>query len=121
MEELSENTEPGTIHLCGDASRFFPVLRDELNIRLFDTGYPIDHGKMAKVLGPDVAIYGGPRVELLRTGTEQEVAAETKRIIEAVKPYGKKFVVREANNLTPGTPLGNIRAMYETVREYGVY
>ncbi len=108
-----------TIHLCGDATRHFPLIRDELKVTAFDTGYPVEHGKLAKELGPDITIQGGPRVALLQNGTPEEAAAETQRILEDVMPHTRRFILREANNLPPATPLENIDAMYETVQKYG--
>jgi hypothetical protein len=34
---------------------------------------------------------------------------------------GGRFVLREANNLAPCTPVENITAMYEAGKEFGVY
>ncbi len=121
VEELSTGELPNSIHLCGDASRFFSLIRDELNVREFDTGFPIDHGKLVRTLGPDVRINGGPKVDLLLHGSPQQVKEETRRIIEEVKPHNRRFVMREANNLSPRTPEANLKAMYETVKEYGDY
>ena len=61
------------------------------------------------------------KVSTLQSGTLQEVAEETKRIIDEVKPLTKFFTMISANNLSPCTPVENIAAMYDTVREYGVY
>lgn len=121
IQALSTDTESHSIHLCGDASRFFPTLRDELNIMEFDTGFPIDHAKLTHQMGPKVQINGGPKVDLLLQGTPEQVEAETKRIIEAVRPNTRRFIMREANNLSPGTPEANLKVMYETVRKYGIY
>ena len=109
------------IHLCGDATRHFPLIRDRLHVNNFDTGYPVEHGKLAQVLGPEITIQGGPRIDLLRHGTPEETAAETRRILDEVRPYTRRFVLREANNLPPGTPLDNVAAMYDTVRKFGQY
>ena len=110
---------PNSIHLCGDSTRHFPMLRDELNIKSFDTGFPVDFTWLRKTLGPDVTIYGGPSVPLLRDGTPQQVRDEVRRICETDILEGGKFVLREGNNMAPGTPLENIRAMYEAGREFG--
>lgn len=110
---------PNSIHLCGDATRHFLTLRDELNIKSFDTGFPVDFGWLRRTLGPDVTVYGGPSVPLLRNGTPEQVRAEVRRICESGIIEGGKFVLREGNNLAPRTPLENIRAMYEAGREYG--
>ena len=121
VQELSTGKEHNSIHLCGDATRHFKTIRDELNVYSFDTGFPVNHGALQRELGPYVKISGGPRVALLLGGTKEEVIAETRRIIDEVKPLTKKFVIREGNNLAPCTPPANIAAMYETVREFGRY
>ena len=85
----------------------------------FDTGFPVEHGKLLRTLGPDVQVNGGPHVGLLLHGTPDAIRAETRRILEEVKPESKKFIIREGNNLSPCTPPENIKAMYDTVLEYG--
>ena len=121
VEALSNGTKKNSIHLCGDATRHFKTIRDELNVDSFDTGFPVRHGELAAELGPDVTISGGVHVDLLLGGTPQQVEAETRRIIGEVKPVTRRFIMREANNLAPCTPPENIAAMYEAVRQYGVY
>lgn len=110
-----------TIHLCGDATRHFSTIRDQLHVTGFDTGYPVEHGRLAQELGPEITIQGGPRVDLLQHGTPEQVAAETRRILEDVMPHTRRFILREANNLPPGTPLASVSAMYDTVRAHGCY
>lgn len=112
---------PNSIHLCGDASRHFKALKDELNITSFDTGFPIDHGAVRRELEADVQIYGGPHVMLLKDGPPKAIVLETKRILQSGVMKGGKFVLREGNNLAPGTPPEHIMAMYETNKKYGRY
>ncbi len=112
---------PNFIHLCGNATHLFPTIRDALNVQFFDTGFPVDHGALRKALGPEVEIYGGPRVELLRSGGESAVRAEVKRILGSGVMEGGRFVLREGNNVAPGTPPANIAAMYEACKEFGRY
>lgn len=121
VTELAEPRAPINIHLCGDVQRHLVFLRDNLNIRSFDTGFPIDLGKARKDLGPDVELLGGPAVPLLRFGTPEEVRAEVIRILQSGVMDGGKFTLREGNNLAPGTPLENLWTMYETAREHGSY
>lgn len=121
IEALSNNSVHNCIHLCGDATRHFQIIKEELNVKLFDTGFPVKHGELVKQLGQDVIIQGGPHVELLRSGTVYEIDGEVRRIIGEVKDYTKKFVLREGNNLAPHTPLENIRAMYEACKKYSSY
>jgi len=121
---IATDTAPDTpvhVHLCGDASRHFVTVRDELRAVSFDTGFPIDHGKIRRDLGPEITIYGGPHVDLLLHGTPDEVAAETRRILHSGVMDGGKFVLKEANNLAPRTPMANLQAMYDTCKTDGVY
>jgi uroporphyrinogen-III decarboxylase len=110
---------PNSIHLCGDATRHFKTIRDELKVMTFDTGFPVDHGWLRCELGPEVTIQGGPHVEVLRTGTPEAIRAETRRILQSGVMQGGKFVLREGNNLAPGTPVENVAAMYEACKEFG--
>lgn len=112
---------PNSIHLCGDATHLFRTIRDELNVTSFDTGFPVDHGWLRRELGPDIAIYGGPHVELLRTGTPEQVQAEARRILHSGIMEGGRFILREGNNLAPGTPVENVAAMYEACQAFGQY
>lgn len=121
LRELSTGEEPTSIHLCGDATRHFLTMRDELNARCFDTGYPVEHGRMVRLLGPDVVLQGGVHVQLLLNGSREEIRTETKRILDEVKPWTRHFIIKEANNLSPGTPPENLLAMYEAVQEFGRY
>lgn len=112
---------PNSIHLCGDATHLYKTIRDELNVMSFDTGFPVDHGALRRELGPDVTLYGGPHVEILRSGTPDAVRAEARRILGSGVMDGGKFVLREGNNLAPGTPPANVAAMYEACKEFGKY
>jgi hypothetical protein len=120
IQQLSSGG-PNSIHLCGDATRHFPYLKETLNIMSFDTGFPVDFGEIRRLLGPDVEILGGPSVPLLRMATPAEVLAETRRILESGVMEGGRFVLREGNNLAPDVPVASVRAMYDAVREFGVY
>ncbi|WMJ24426.1 uroporphyrinogen decarboxylase family protein [Paludicola sp. MB14-C6] len=121
IRELSTGVNPNGIHLCGDASRHFKTIANELNVNSFDTGFPIHHGALVQELGPNITISGGVHVSLLQSGTPDEIKAEAKRIIDEVKPHTKNFIMKEANNLSPATPPKNILALYEAVKEYGIY
>jgi len=115
------NKGPNFMHLCGDAQRLLPTIRDELNVISFDTGFPINWNTLRDELGEHCMVWGGVPVAILKDGTPEQVAAETKRILESGIMRGGKFIMREANNLSPGTPLENVRAMYEATKEFGRY
>ena len=107
-----------SIHLCGNATRHFLTIRDELNVWTFDTGFPVDFGTLRRQLGPKVRINGGPHVELLRTSNQAAIHAEVERIMQSGILEGGLFVLREGNNLAPYTPLENIEAMYKAGKEF---
>jgi uroporphyrinogen-III decarboxylase len=119
-DEFSDGGRIG-VHLCGDATRHFRFLRDALHVYSFDTGFPVDHGRLRRELGPEVEIYGGPTVMLLRSGPAETVAAEVRRICELGVMDGGKLVLIAANNMAPHTPLEHVAAMYEAAKEYGRY
>lgn len=120
ISELTTGKGSNQIHLCGDATRHFKTIRDELNVGYFDTGFPVKHGELCKELG-NVIINGGPKVDILKDGSAEDIANETKRILDEVLPVSKTFVMRDANNVAPGTSPENIQVMYDTVKKYGVY
>jgi uroporphyrinogen-III decarboxylase len=121
LKEALTTADRISIHLCGDATRHFNLLRDELDVYSFDTGFPVDFTWLRQKLGPEVEILGGPRVTLLRDGTPDQVTAEVKRILSSGIMDGGRFILREANDLAPGTPLANLAAMYEAARTFGRY
>jgi hypothetical protein len=112
---------PNSIHLCGDATRHFRLLRDELNIQSFDTGYPVDFAWLRAELGEGVTIQGGPSVPFLCAHTPDEVEAETRRILDSGIRRGGRFILREGNNLPAEAPLANVHAMIAAGRRWGRY
>ncbi|MFB3894568.1 MAG: uroporphyrinogen decarboxylase family protein [Phycisphaerae bacterium] len=112
---------PHGMHLCGDATRHFRTLRDELNVYSFDTGFPVDHGRLRRELGPDVEILGGPEVSILLNGTPQQVYERTKGILLSGIKEGGRFILKEANNLPPCCPEANLAAFYKAGLEFGGY
>ena len=120
VEEFSDGS-PVSIHLCGDATRHFKILRDRLNVQTFDTGFPVDFAWLRKELGPDVQINGGPTIMLVKDGKPEQIRKEVKRICASGIMEGGRFILREANNMAPCTPLVNIEAMYAAGKEFGRY
>jgi uroporphyrinogen-III decarboxylase len=112
---------PHHIHLCGDATRHFRTIRDELHVMSFDTGFPVDHGALREALGPDVEILGGPSAPLLRDGPAQAVYERTRAILKSGVMAGGRFILREGNNLPPRCPEANLAAMYRACLDHGVY
>lgn len=121
LMEAFGSVGPNSCHLCGDATRHFRTIRDELRVASFDTGYPVDHGALRRELGPGIEIRGGPEVSLLLNGTPEQVTARCRAILESGVMEGGRFILGEANNLPPGVPVANVEAMYCAAKTYGVY
>jgi uroporphyrinogen-III decarboxylase len=96
-----------------------PTLARELNIDTWDAGFPVDYAGVREALGPDFLIQTGPTVALLLHGTPAEVEVEARRILDSGITRGGRFILRDANNLSPCTPVENVAAMYETARQFG--
>lgn len=120
FDEFSDGSDC-YMHLCGNVERHLKFLKDEFNITCFDTGFPVDHGKLRKLLGPDVRINGGPTVMLLKDGSKEEIENEVRRICSSGVMEGGKFVMIAANNMAPCTPVENVKTMYEAAKKYGKY
>ncbi|MDD5198818.1 MAG: uroporphyrinogen decarboxylase family protein [Terrimicrobiaceae bacterium] len=118
-DALSGPSSSRGIHLCGDATRHFKTLVEELNIHSFDTGFPVNFCAMRRELGPEVRLQGGPHVDFLMRATPGEVREEVRHILDSGILEGGRFLLREGNNLAPYTPLENTEAMYHAGREFG--
>ena len=120
---LSElyGTGPHGLHLCGNVQRHLPVIASELNVRSFDTGYPIRWETLRGEVSEEVEIMGGVTVMDLLGCSPVEIQEKTRGILESGIMQGGKFIMKEANNLAPRTPLENITAMYAAVKQWGVF
>ncbi len=112
---------PHSIHLCGDATRHFPTIHEQLHVNSFDTGFPVDHGGLRAALGEDVEILGGPPASLLLHATAGQVHETTRQILASGVMRGGRFVLREGNNLPPRVSEANLAAMYNCCLEHGNY
>ncbi len=111
-----------SIHLCGDAQRFFATIQAELGVMDFDTGFPIDFNRLYDELSPQTKINGGVEVSLLLNGSHTDVYDRAVNILKSgVMEKSKRFVLREANSLSPGTPIKNVNMLYAADMDAGHY
>ncbi len=106
------------IHLCGDATRHFKTLKEELGVYEFETGFPVDFGALRKSLGPEVLLHGGPDIMLLQNGPVEAIQKRVDEILFSGVCEGGRFVLREGNNLAPHTPFAHLDAMYQAARKF---
>ncbi|MGI6640541.1 MAG: uroporphyrinogen decarboxylase family protein [Limnochordia bacterium] len=109
------------IHLCGKVQHLLPTVRDELDIDLFNLGYPTDMGKLRKDLGPDVELQGNISPMLLYSGSPEAIVEAAKTLLESGVTEGRRFLLCDGHNIVPHTPLENLAAMYEAGKRYGRY
>jgi uroporphyrinogen decarboxylase len=112
---------PNGIHLCGRVQRHLKFLKDELNIKAYDLGFPTDMGKARTDLGEDVTLYGNIAPHLLKLGPAEAIRAQVKKVCESGVMKGGKFILHDGNNCAPNTPIQNFQAMYEAGKEFGKY
>ena len=112
---------PLNMHLCGNVQRHLPTLVRELNVRGFDTGFPIDFTTLRDQVGDEVEIRGGVRVPDLLSRSPDEIYAIARDILTSGIKRGGRYIMAEANDLAPGVPLANLEAMYRATKEFGVY
>lgn len=112
-------------HSCGAIAELVPDLIesgiDILNpVQVSAAG--MNTQALKKNFGKDVSFYGGgvDTQEVLPHGTPQQVRDEVKRRIDDLAPGGG-FIFNTVHNIQADVPPENIVAMWETVREYGVY
>ena len=110
------------LHSCGDIHEIFPDLIDVG----FDAINPIqvnaehmDPVALKREYGKDVVFFGAidENVILLK-GTEKEVRAETRRIIDVLGDDGRYIVAASHDYLLPEVPAANIVAMYDEAKTY---
>jgi uroporphyrinogen-III decarboxylase len=112
---------PHSIHLCGNVQRHLPTLVKELNIKSFDTGFPINFSTLRDEVGEDVEIQGGIPVSKLVNDSPVEIDQRSKEILQSGILRGGRFIFKEANDLPPCVPLANLQAMYAAAHAYGKY
>ena len=112
-------------HSCGAIFELIPDLIESgvevLNpVQVSAAG--MNTGQLKKRFGKDITFYGGgvDTQNVLPHGTPRQVRDEVRRRIEDLAPGGG-FIFNTVHNIQADVPAGNIVAMWETLREYGVY
>lgn len=81
----------------------------------------IDRRILKRDFGASIVFWGGGiDVELMRSGTKEEISNAVKKALDILAPGGG-FVFTPTHCIQPGTPPENIMCMVETLQEYGRY
>ncbi len=108
-------------HSCGS---IIPIIPDfiEIGLDVLNPLQPLAKDmipeKLKREFGRDLIFFGGIDVQnLLPNGSPREIKKEIKRRID-IFGDGGGYIVAPAHNIQPDTPVGNVLAFYEAVREY---
>jgi len=112
-------------HTCGSCVPYLPLLIEEgvdiLNpVQVNAQG--IDTKELKRDFGKDLTFWGGAcdSQHILPYGTPDQVRDEVKRRIDDLAPGGG-FIFAPIHNVQSDVPIENFMAMWETMKEYGVY
>jgi uroporphyrinogen decarboxylase len=113
------------IHSCGDIHE---IIGDFIEIGV-DAINPIQIGAehmrpedLIKEFGADCVFFGGiDENNILQYATEEEVRAETRRIIDVLGKHGRYIVAASHDYLLPEIPAKSIVAMFDEAKKYGQY
>ena len=113
------------LHCCGAIREIIPDLIevgvDILNpIQVSAAG--MDTAELKREFGKDIVFWGGgvDTQRVLWAGTPDEVRAEVRHRLDDLMPGGG-FVFAATHNIQGDVPTENLVAMWETLRECGVY
>ena len=110
-------------HICSPIEPFLTMgFYNEMKLDLFETlspppvGNVADLAKARKILDSKMCTRGNIGLDVLLTGTKEDVETETLRILEATK--GTKHMVAASDYLFYDIPVENAKAVVDTVRHY---
>jgi uroporphyrinogen decarboxylase len=112
------------LHCCGGFAPLIPAML-EIGLDGLQALQPTCRGMLPADLkaqyGGKVVLMGAVNTQLLIEGTPEQVRDETRRILEIMKPGGGYICSPSHDYLLPETPVENVIAMYDTLREFGGY
>jgi len=113
------------LHCCGGVAELIPAMI-EVGLDGLHAIQPSCRGMDLAVLkanfGPKLLFNGGiDSQHVLIEGTAHEVREKTREVLDIMKPGGGYIAGASHDTILEETPLENVLAMFETIREYGIY
>ena len=110
------------LHCCGGFRPLIPAMI-EIGLdgvqALQPTCKGMDPAELKAEFGDRLLLMGAIDTQLLIEGTPDQARTETRRILEIMKPGGGFVASPSHDYLLPETPLENVLAVYDTIREFG--
>ena len=113
------------MHSCGAIRAIIPDLI-EIGVDIINpvqvSAVGMDSAELKAEFGKDITFWGGgvDTQGVFGTGTPDDVRADVRRRLRDFMPGGG-FIFNTVHNIQGNVPAENIMAMWETMREYGVY
>ena len=112
--------QQGVYHLFASDGNLWPVADDLFGA--VDGFYEIDRRagmdlRMLRERFPHLTLIGNISSHTVHLGTKEQVVAEAMSCLEEAR-RGKGIIVGTSNYFVPGTPVENVAALLETIREY---
>ncbi len=112
------------LHCCGGFAPLIPAMI-EAGVDGLQALQPncrgMDPQKLKAEFGGDMLLMGAINTQLIIEGTPEQVRAETRRILEIMMPGGGYVACPSHDYVLVETPVENVLAVYETIRDYGGY
>jgi len=108
-------------HLCGPIEKHARLLYDELNIRDIETGFPTDFAELTAELGSTMTYRRTVHPSMLMGKTPAEIDQAVRDFLEPSLREGLRVQIRVRNVIAPGTPLENLEAFHQSVKQHGTY
>jgi uroporphyrinogen decarboxylase len=110
-------------HICGEHNQNLPYWSE---VPMGDPGIVTLGNEVSIETAKDFfsercIIAGNIRPSVLQTGTPEQIRRMCKEVIETAKHYPRGFILMPGCEMPVNTPPSNVRAMMESVREYGRY
>lgn len=115
---LRATGKPVSLHICGNATAILPAMASS-GADVLELDHLVDLAAACRLAGPDVALWGNlDPVRVLARGTPEQVEAEARAALAAVKSAGhRRFVLSSGCTLAVETPADNLDALLRIARE----
>ena len=108
---------PSMLHICGEADHLVELMC-KTGVSALSLDSPTDITKIKNIVPQNIVIMGNiPPVEVLMMKKPDDVRAATLDLLKAMEGV-PNFCVSSGCDLPVGTPMENVKAMIETVKEY---
>jgi uroporphyrinogen decarboxylase len=112
------------LHCCGGYAPLIPAMVEAGldGLQSLQSGCRgMRPSRLKAEFGDKIVLMGCIDTQLLIEGTPALARAETRSVLETMKPGGGYIASPSHDYLLPETPVENVIAVYETIREYGGY